>query len=172
MSDHICQFCRRCPDEDGFSTTYDINNCPIAFGIMYHDDDNSSPAFKSYGRFKCKVLANSLTGNDREATDVLCPEKGVVFKTVDNGGGYDIVKCPGFRVNYPKYMASRHWKEKRTIRIMLDGKVCQNCGSAINLQVHHLTYENIPNEDMMDLVTLCKTCHEKLHAVDIEKKKF
>lgn len=172
MSNHICQFCRRCPDEDGFSTSYDINNCKVAYGIMYHDKDQSPVSTKSYGRFRMRVLPDSLTGNDREATDIFQPEEGVVFKTEDNGGGYNIVKCPAFKANYRKYLKSRQWQEKRTVRIMLDGKVCQECGSAINLQVHHLTYDNIPNEDLSDLITLCKTCHTKLHAVDIKRKKI
>lgn len=69
---------------------------------------------------------------------------------------------------YYEYLKSRQWQEKRTKRLLLDNFACQKCGEKkTNLQVHHITYENVGNEDIYsDLITLCKSCHE-----EIEKNK-
>ena len=68
---------------------------------------------------------------------------------------------------YTEYLNSRAWKIKRSARFKLDNEKCVCCGRPLDLQCHHLTYENYPDEDILnDLVTLCKYCHE-----DIEKRK-
>lgn len=148
---HICSFCQKRPDEDAIGTTYDYNNCDYATDIMYADDE-----YLFQG-----------DDNDRE----YIKNGKVVLKTEDNGGGYNIVKCKGFYCDYKKYIHSEEWIEKRNDRFFIDGYKCQFCGSATNLQVHHLTYENVPDEPMEDLLTLCKTCHTKLHSSDISRKR-
>lgn len=149
---HMCKFCKRRPDEDGILATYDFNGCMTAADILYDED----------GRY---VFSGS--GNDREFRR----NGRLVFKTVDNGGGYNVVRCPKFNLDYDKYIKSEEWKEVREEREFLDGLKCRFCGSAKNLTVHHITYENVPNEDMTDLVTLCWTCHNELHKYDDIRKK-
>lgn len=151
IDEHMCKFCRRRPDEDGLSTTVDYNGCKVAMDIF---DDCS-------GRY-----SSEWDGNDREFRE----DGRLVFKTIDNGGGYNIVKCPSFRLDYQKYIESDEWKEVRNDRIFLDGYKCRMCGSAMNLVVHHITYERVPNEDMDDLITLCRDCHNRLHERDNERK--
>lgn len=61
---------------------------------------------------------------------------------------------------YRKYLSSPGWAEKAKARLEFDGYVCQGCGcrgSVIApLQVHHLSYERVGNEDIeWDLVSLC-----------------
>lgn len=174
IDNHVCMFCKKCPDEDGWETTYDWNNCGFASGIMYHNEKDEEywsmdiETRKRYARF----VAVRYNGNNREYRDIQNPQKGIVFRTVDNGGGYNITRCPFFKLNYAKYIQSDEWKEKREERLFLDGYKCRFCGSAINLTVHHVTYKNIPNEDMTDLVSLCRTCHNKLHEIDNQRKKF
>ena len=44
--------------------------------------------------------------------------------------------------------------------------VCEKCGYEpykACLQVHHLTYDNIYNEKLEDLILLCPYCHKKIH---------
>ena len=65
--------------------------------------------------------------------------------------------------NYDEYINSVEWEEKRQLRLRMDGFRCHKCGSAINLQVHHITYERLGNELMGDLITLCRNCHKRLH---------
>ena len=41
---------------------------------------------------------------------------------------------------------------------------CEKCGSIKNLLVHHLD-ENRHNNDVSNLITLCKSCHQALHTI-------
>ena len=66
-------------------------------------------------------------------------------------------------MNYDDYMKSVEWDEKRSLRFRMDGFRCFQCGSAKNLQCHHITYERLGNERMSDLITLCSECHKRLH---------
>jgi hypothetical protein len=67
------------------------------------------------------------------------------------------------RVRYGEYIKSDVWLEKRHRVWRRDGMRCVECGSAMNLQCHHLTYENLGNEPLQDLVTLCRSCHSEKH---------
>ncbi len=60
-------------------------------------------------------------------------------------------------------MQSDKWRKKRKDRIKLSGGKCQKCDSNKNLQVHHKTYEKFGHEDLRDLATLCRDCHESVH---------
>lgn len=74
-------------------------------------------------------------------------------------------------MSYEEYLDSEEWQTKRRLRLQMDGYRCQMCGSAINLQVHHITYEHLHEDaEIDDLVTVCKTCHQQLHAVDLEMR--
>ena len=64
---------------------------------------------------------------------------------------------------YRKYLRSDKWKRKRNERLVIDKCRCQECGIQSNLQIHHLTYKNVFNENMEDLTTLCIDCHQKKH---------
>lgn len=52
----------------------------------------------------------------------------------------------------------------------IDGYQCVMCGcrgtTTIPLEVHHITYRNIGNEDVYkDLLTLCRSCHRNVHIM-------
>lgn len=64
---------------------------------------------------------------------------------------------------YLIYLSSEEWILKRDERLIIDNHKCIVCGIAHHLQVHHLNYDNIYNEKMSDLVTLCKMCHMEAH---------
>lgn len=61
------------------------------------------------------------------------------------------------------YMNSQEWKQKRIKRIEMDGGCCVLCGRKKGLVVHHVTYDNYRNENMEDLITLCRSCHYRVH---------
>lgn len=64
---------------------------------------------------------------------------------------------------YEQYLRSSEWQQKRSQRLKIDNFRCQKCGSPIDVQVHHLNYNSIFNEDVYrDLITLCKKCHQKV----------
>jgi 5-methylcytosine-specific restriction endonuclease McrA len=69
--------------------------------------------------------------------------------------------------NYRKYINSKEWKLKRDA-IVEKYKKCSCCGSEENLNVHHLTYENLGNENESDLLLLCKDCHKFVHKGKIK----
>ena len=47
-----------------------------------------------------------------------------------------------------------------------DGWKCQDCGSSINLQVHHLVRRSqLGWDELENLMTLCAECHRRLHNI-------
>jgi hypothetical protein len=64
---------------------------------------------------------------------------------------------------YNEYLCSDEWIEKRKQCFEKYGYACLLTGSDKNLHVHHLTYENVGNEKLTDLVVLRSDVHEKLH---------
>ena len=61
---------------------------------------------------------------------------------------------------YDRYIHSAGWRRKAGQRLEMDGHVCQVCGREA-IEVHHLTYDRFGNEEMSDLVSLCRKCHNK-----------
>jgi hypothetical protein len=78
-------------------------------------------------------------------------------------------------VNYSEYISSSPiWQKKRAERLEIDGHrcvVCKHDGSEYRLEVHHLTYDNFGDEDVLyDLVTTCKRCHPVLDCIWKDRK--
>lgn len=59
---------------------------------------------------------------------------------------------------YSDYLNSEAWKSKRIQRMAISHFRCAAC-KAKSTEVHHLTYERIFNEDMQDLLPLCRNHH-------------
>lgn len=70
-----------------------------------------------------------------------------------------------WRRAYAKYLRSKKWQRIRDLVIARDNGECQKCGSKQRLQVHHLNYKSVFQEekDLGALVTLCSRCHRKIH---------
>jgi 5-methylcytosine-specific restriction endonuclease McrA len=64
---------------------------------------------------------------------------------------------------YAKYLKTEHWKEIRLKVLERDNNQCLMCGTTKNINVHHKTYNNLGNEKLTDLVTICKRCHKLFH---------
>jgi len=60
------------------------------------------------------------------------------------------------------YMSSLEWRNLRWAVLTRDGFKCK-CGSRIELEVHHITYDRWRREALSDLVTLCRSCHQERH---------
>lgn len=168
MKCHLCDYCFRRPS-DLDMTHLDSNSCSVARQVIESEeavDNNDLWKFLHKPGFKGKK------NNDAE----YCPEgfpDTLAFKTEDNGSGYDITECFSFFFDtskYSAYLKSETWKKKRLEAIERDGFQCRICGSAKNLNVHHLTYKQVPNEPLDDLLTVCEKCHSKLHRNDFHKK--
>lgn len=75
-------------------------------------------------------------------------------------------------VEYYSYILSNDWQLKKEKRKELDNYKCYWCKSTDRLEVHHITYERLGNENLGDIVTLCKKCHEALHERQIQNSKY
>ena len=70
---------------------------------------------------------------------------------------------------YGEYLQTSHWQAKRREALEHAKKRCQYCGArAVELHVHHKTYERRGDERMDDLIVLCKDCHAKVHKAHYE----
>jgi hypothetical protein len=67
---------------------------------------------------------------------------------------------------YASYLKSDHWKALSQARRERDGYQCIWCGSNRTLDVHHVTYERFGDEDLDDLVTVCRDCHKIRHSIN------
>jgi hypothetical protein len=69
---------------------------------------------------------------------------------------------------YAHYLQGSRWRElSRVVRQFR--KVCERCAFPYELNVHHKTYERIGQENMSDLIVLCRACHSREHfAEDID----
>lgn len=64
---------------------------------------------------------------------------------------------------YLAYLQTSIWKEKKELVHKRDGYACVDCGNTKHLDCHHLTYENLGDESLDELVTLCRSCHKLKH---------
>lgn len=72
---------------------------------------------------------------------------------------------------YLAYLRSSEWAKIKVDLITINEGKCERCGNRRNLQVHHLTYENLYYEEPDDLILLCGSCHRKEHGLIKKKKK-
>jgi hypothetical protein len=70
-----------------------------------------------------------------------------------------------------RYYKTSHWSRTRFSRMQHDGFQCCHCRSTDDLQVHHWAYD-LFCEDVEDLVTLCRVCHERIHKYPNVKVHF
>ena len=70
----------------------------------------------------------------------------------------------GHNGTYYDYLQSYEWSEIRRELFENRGEECELCGYGHSLQIHHLTYARLFNEDPSDLQILCRNCHEKVHG--------
>jgi 5-methylcytosine-specific restriction endonuclease McrA len=64
--------------------------------------------------------------------------------------------------DYQDYLASEEWQEKRREILTRDRFKCRHCGNDAT-EVHHLTYVRIFREELDDLVSVCRNCHQDIH---------
>ena len=67
---------------------------------------------------------------------------------------------------YHSYLNSTDWKRRRQGIIDRDGGRCRLCNSTKILTVHHRLYEAVRGEEAdVDLITLCRKCHDNFHGI-------
>ena len=66
------------------------------------------------------------------------------------------------------YLRSDWWKLIKNIALYDAGGKCVNCGSAFELQGHHISYDNLgTSEEKNDIRILCEKCHAIEHGVEL-----
>jgi hypothetical protein len=66
---------------------------------------------------------------------------------------------------YEAHLNSPTWLGQKAEAFLHWGRFCSCCGSANDIQVHHLTYRNLIDCTADDLMPLCKPCHDAVHAL-------
>ncbi len=72
---------------------------------------------------------------------------------------------------YNDYIVSKEWYQLKIDILEKRGSCCERCNKSKPyniLQLHHLTYERLFNEEPQDLILICPKCHRKEH--DLHKK--
>ena len=64
---------------------------------------------------------------------------------------------------YGDYISSAEWLNKRQLVLKRDNNICQACLINKAEEVHHKTYDNLGNEFMFELISVCKKCHDRIH---------
>lgn len=64
---------------------------------------------------------------------------------------------------YSAYLSTKHWRYTRQKKIDSTNGKCEDCGADHELDVHHLNYALLGRESIINLVTLCRSCHSKKH---------
>jgi hypothetical protein len=65
-------------------------------------------------------------------------------------------------LSYNDYLKSDHW---RITRSKYKKKSCFCCMSKNRLQIHHLHYDRLGCERDVDIITVCRKCHKKIHSI-------
>ena len=61
---------------------------------------------------------------------------------------------------------SDKWKQTKLTRLLIDNFKCQQCNKPITAETshcHHITYQNLRDEGMKDVVSVCPKCHNDIH---------
>lgn len=69
-----------------------------------------------------------------------------------------------WRKAYAEYLQSGVWKRRRHEVILRAGGHCLLCQSTQRLEVHHVNYERVGDENPEDLRVLCHPCHVAQHS--------
>ena len=76
----------------------------------------------------------------------------------------DKINLNHYRQWKQQYLKSPEWKALKSKVLNRDNYTCQSCNTnGISLEVHHITYQNFGNENLSDLVSLCRNCHQSIH---------
>jgi 5-methylcytosine-specific restriction endonuclease McrA len=88
-------------------------------------------------------------------------------KAEENKQLWEMVKINNYNFSdykkYIDYLSSQKWKRKRDEVLIRDNDLCQECKLKPAIEIHHITYENLYDEKLQDLVALCIECHAETH---------
>lgn len=64
------------------------------------------------------------------------------------------------------YLQSEHWHNLRISKLASVNARCNICGHRdLSNDVHHIVYRKLFDVELLDLVVLCRDCHQKVHEI-------
>jgi len=67
------------------------------------------------------------------------------------------------KTEYIEYLKSEDWRVRRKMLMEEADWTCCECGLKAT-QLHHLSYENLGEEELeVDVIALCTACHKEKH---------
>lgn len=101
---------------------------------------------------------------DAKWSDHPAPEGDLVYKSA-----LEAYKLRSFEqlheIGYYSYLKTQHWAITRRRALIRAGHQCKGCETTKRLDVHHKTYERLWREKEIDLIVLCRDCHEFIHLL-------
>ena len=70
------------------------------------------------------------------------------------------------RDTYVNHLMSEKWKQTKLTRLLIDDFKCKQCNKPITAETshcHHITYQNLGDEGMKNVVSVCPQCHNDIH---------
>ena len=104
------------------------------------------------------IRGELLEYREKERWDIYNEEKNTLSSLKDQYRYHN-----SFWYLYDLYLRSDTWKQKRKLVFERDKNTCKVCNVETATEVHHLTYKNIYNEELEDLIAICYDCHKKQH---------
>ena len=86
-------------------------------------------------------------------------------RTINNRQERD--RCPK---SYNLYIVSKWWEKRKNKYYKTHKRICSACNSTEHIVLHHIIYGNYGNEDDINLVPLCSSCHHEFHKTYLLKK--
>lgn len=110
--------------------------------------------------FKDRIKSGEINKYDLELLNTKSPtfEKYNAYRTLKQKVDKNIENAKR-KEFYSQYMKSDKWKAIRLKVLKRDNYLCQACLEAPAQDVHHITYENIGDELMYELLSVCRDCH-------------
>lgn len=68
-----------------------------------------------------------------------------------------------WHIKHKNHLNSLKWKQIRLKVLVRDNYFCQACLDAEAVHVHHKTYDNLGDEFMYELMSVCIKCHNRIH---------
>lgn len=69
-----------------------------------------------------------------------------------------------WRRQYETHLNSTRWHDLRKRVLKRANGVCEGCGIYYPSDVHHISYKNLGNEFLFELLAVCRGCHERIHG--------
>jgi transcription elongation factor Elf1 len=95
------------------------------------------------------ALQHTYRQNKKELTDAI----NDLIRQAEDGS---------WNETYQAHIRSAEWREKANLVLKRCNWTCEGCGKNRATQVHHLSYKNLGNEFLFELVGLCAGCHDSI----------